>query len=312
MDTPAGPAIALLILIYVVAAWFNLHIPLTGVAMRPLREDPNKSLVAICWACCPTSLAVQQAPVGRQAGPDFAVHHHAVLGASGQFALYRAGLRGAAALGYSTTQASALVGWWHRYRPSVRCLASMRMRLDNATRVSPWACSGPARGLHDLYRQSLGGRALSHSAWRFGRFSGRSPRMRCCSIAAIISWARAARLRWELTSNYVTFWPWAALCSLSTKMGLTAFGAITVFGLLVAASMVLIGIWHWNNCRRHRQRLKSCWKSPAATAGEALQLAPTSCIHYDPIASIACRANVEAFFMHSPLPCISALLLNAP
>ena len=38
--------IAVLILIYIVAAWFNLHIPLTGVAMRPLREDPNKSLVA--------------------------------------------------------------------------------------------------------------------------------------------------------------------------------------------------------------------------------------------------------------------------
>jgi hypothetical protein len=44
--------------------------------------------------------------------------------------------------------------------------------------------------------------------------------------------------------------------SLSTKMGLTAFGAITVFGLLVAATMVLIGLWHWNNCKKHPQEVE--------------------------------------------------------
>ena len=47
-----------------------------------------------------------------------------------------------------------------------------------------------------------------------------------------------------------------AFYSLSTKMGLTAFGAITVFGLLVAATMVLIGLWHRHNCKHHPQEVE--------------------------------------------------------
>jgi MFS family permease len=62
-------------------------------------------------------------PVARQAGPDLAGHHHAVLGRQRQPALIVFAWA-AAALGYSTTQASNLVGvvilgtvparWWRR------------------------------------------------------------------------------------------------------------------------------------------------------------------------------------------------------
>lgn len=44
--------------------------------------------------------------------------------------------------------------------------------------------------------------------------------------------------------------------SLSTKMGLTAFGAITVFGLLVAGTMILIGLWHLHNRKHHKAELE--------------------------------------------------------
>ncbi|MEG2999820.1 MAG: lysophospholipid transporter LplT, partial [Comamonas sp.] len=43
---------------------------------------------------------------------------------------------------------------------------------------------------------------------------------------------------------------------LSTKMGLSAFGAITVFGLLVAGTMVLIGLWHLNNRKKYPAELE--------------------------------------------------------
>jgi hypothetical protein len=42
-----------------------------------------------------------------------------------------------------------------------------------------------------------------------------------------------------------------AFYSLSTGMGLSAFGAITVFGMVVAGFMWLIKRWHERNCRDH-------------------------------------------------------------
>jgi hypothetical protein len=42
-----------------------------------------------------------------------------------------------------------------------------------------------------------------------------------------------------------------AFYSLSTSMGLSAFGAISAFGVVVAGFMWLIKRWHERNCREH-------------------------------------------------------------
>ena len=42
------------------------------------------------------------------------------------------------------------------------------------------------------------------------------------------------------------------LYSLSLKLGLSVFGAITVFGVVVASTMWLIRFWHLYNCKYHR------------------------------------------------------------
>jgi hypothetical protein len=39
--------------------------------------------------------------------------------------------------------------------------------------------------------------------------------------------------------------------ALSTSMGLSAFGAITIFGVVVAGFMWVIKRWHDHNCREH-------------------------------------------------------------
>src|SRR4051812_24518231 len=50
VDTPPEAAIAVLIFVYVVAAWFNLRIPLTGVEMRTMPKNPLE-LVPDFWTC---------------------------------------------------------------------------------------------------------------------------------------------------------------------------------------------------------------------------------------------------------------------
>ena len=136
VDTPAEAAIALLILIYVVAAWFNLHIPLTGVAMRPLREDPNKSLVANLlgllpdfWQCSKRLWADKLGQISLSTTTLF-------WGVSGNLR-YIVLAWAAVALGYGTTQASALVGVVALGTAAGAILAAMRMRLQYATRTIP-------------------------------------------------------------------------------------------------------------------------------------------------------------------------------
>lgn len=53
VDTPAEAAIAGLIFIYILAAWFNTRIPHTGVEMRPMRSDPSRSILANTMALLP-------------------------------------------------------------------------------------------------------------------------------------------------------------------------------------------------------------------------------------------------------------------
>jgi MFS transporter, LPLT family, lysophospholipid transporter len=47
-----------------------------------------------------------------------------------------------------------------------------------------------------------------------------------------------------------------AFYSLSAGMGLSAFGAITGFGVVVAGVMMLIQRWHRNNCTQHREEVE--------------------------------------------------------
>jgi MFS transporter, LPLT family, lysophospholipid transporter len=50
IDTPAEAAIALIVAVYAVAAVFNLHIPTTGVAMKPLPSNPLDTMTDF-WRC---------------------------------------------------------------------------------------------------------------------------------------------------------------------------------------------------------------------------------------------------------------------
>ncbi|WP_043007053.1 lysophospholipid transporter LplT [Comamonas testosteroni] len=255
VDSPAEAAIAVLILIYIVAAWFNLHIPLTGVAMRPLREDTSKSLLANLlgllpdfWRCSKRLWADKLGQISLSTTTLF-------WGASGNLR-YIVLAWGAAALGYSTTQASALVGVVAIGTAVGAVLASMRMRLDNATRVIPMGVLMGLLVVCMIFIDNL------WVAVPFLILLGGLGGFLVVPMNALLQhrghnlMGAGRSIAVQNFNEQLAILAMGGFYSLSTKMGLTAFGAITVFGLLVAATMVLIGLWHWNNCKKHPQEVE--------------------------------------------------------
>lgn len=255
VDTPAEAAIAVLILIYAVAAWFNLHIPLTGVKMRPLREDPNKSLFGNLLGLLPDFWICSKRLWTDKLGQISLSTTTLFWGASGNLR-YIVLAWGAAALGYSTTQASALVGVVAIGTAVGAVLASMRMRLDNATRVIPMGVLMGLLVVCMIFIDNL------WVAVPFLILLGGLGGFLVVPMNALLQhrghnlMGAGRSIAVQNFNEQLAILAMGAFYSLSTKMGLTAFGAITVFGLLVAGCMVLIGLWHRNNCKQHPQEVE--------------------------------------------------------
>ncbi|RZL03594.1 MAG: lysophospholipid transporter LplT [Rubrivivax sp.] len=247
VDTPAEAAIAAMILLYVLAALFNLRIPRTETPLQPLPAN-LWSLVADFFDC---NRRLWNDKLG-QISLGTTTLFWGVSGNLRYIVLAWAGV----ALSYDTTQASALVGVVAVGTAVGAVLASAKMRLDQATRVIPL---GVAMGLlvlgmnmiRDIYVAvpfmiilgGLGGflvvpmNALLQHRGHNLMGSGRS-------IAVQNFNEQAAIL------------VMGALYSGLTKSGLSAYGAITSFGLVVAAAMLGIWFWHRSNTVHHRDEVE--------------------------------------------------------
>lgn len=243
-----GPeaAISVLILLYIIAAWFNLRIPDTGVEMRAMPRN-KLELLPDFWNC---NAALWRDKLGQISLSTTTLF----WGVSGNLR-YIVLAWSAAALGYSTTQASSLVGVVAIGTAAGAILASMRMRLDQAPSVMPL---GIAMGVLVVLMNfisnvwvaapflillgGLGGflvvpmNALLQHRGHNLMGAGRSIAVQNFNEQACIL---------SLGAGY----------SLSTGMGLSAFGAITGFGLLVAGFMWLIQRWHKSNTLKHKEQL---------------------------------------------------------
>ena len=242
VDTPPEAAICVLIFVYLVAAWFNTRIPLTEFPMRPM---PTKllSLLPDFWHC---NVRLWRDRLGQISLATTTLF----WGVSGNLR-YIVLAWAAAALGYTVTQASALVGVVAIGTAVGAVAASLRMRLEHATLVMPL---GIAMGVLVILLNfitnvwvaapflillgGLGGflvvpmNALLQHRGHNLMGSGRSIAVQNFNEQACIL---------GLGGFY----------SLSTGMGLSAFGAITVFGVVVAAFMWVIKRWHGHNCVAH-------------------------------------------------------------
>lgn len=247
VDTAAEAAIATLITVYLAAAWFNTRIPHTGVEMRPMPRNPL-ALLPDFWACNNRLWRDKLGQISLATTTLF-------WGAGGNLKFIVLAWA-AAALAYNTTQASALTGVVAIGTAVGAVVASMRMRLDMATKVIPLGIAMGVLLILMVFIKSiwiaipflillggLGGYLVvpmnallqhrGHNLMGAGR-----------SIAVQNFNEQAAILGL------------GAFYSLSLKMGLSVFGAITVFGLVVAGVMWLIQRWHIHNCTRYHDEVE--------------------------------------------------------
>jgi MFS family permease len=246
VDTAPEAAISVLIFLYLIAAWFNTRIPSTGVEMRPMPRN-KLELLPDFWNC---NAALWRDKLGQISLATTTLF----WGVSGNLR-YIVLAWSAAALGYSTTQASSLVGLVAIGTAVGAVIASMRMRLDQATSVIPM---GIGMGLLILLMNfidnvwvaapflillgGLGGflvvpmNALLQHRGHNLMGAGRSIAVQNFNEQACIL---------ALGAGY----------SLSTAMGMSAFGAITIFGVVVAGFMYVIQRWHKSNCIKHKEQV---------------------------------------------------------
>jgi hypothetical protein len=161
----------------------------------------------------------------------------------------------AAALGYSTTQASSLVGVVAIGTAVGAVVASMRMRLDTATKVIPL---GIAMGVLVILLNFI------TNVWVAAPFLillGGLGGFLVVPMNALLQhrghnlMGAGRSIAVQNFNEQSCILGLGAFYTLSTGMGLSAFGAITVFGLVVAGFMWVIRRWHQRNCVTYREEL---------------------------------------------------------
>jgi len=243
VETAPEAAISVLIFIYLLAAWFNTHIPVTGVEMRALPKRIT-SLLPDFWTC--------NARLWRDRLGQISLSATTLIwGVAGNLRFIVLAWA-AAALGYSVTQASALQGVVAIGMAVGAVVASMRMRLEDGPRV---ITLGIFMGLliimlifitnvwvavpFLILLGGLGGflvvpmNALLQHRGHNLMGAGRSIAVQNFNEQACILALGAAY-------------------SLSTGLGLPTFAAITAFGLVIAGFMWLIKRWDRRNWLMHR------------------------------------------------------------
>ena len=255
IDTPAQAAIAALIAVYAVAAWFNLRIPLTGVPMRPLRHDTSRSVLANALALLPDFWTCNRRLWSDKLGQISLSTTTLFWGAGGNLKFIVLAWA-AVALGYNTTQASALTGVVAIGTAAGAVWASMRMRLDIATRVSPL---GIAMGVLLVLMVFI------NSIWVAVPFLivlGGLGGYLVVPMNALLQhrghnlMGAGRSIAVQNFNEQAAILGLGAFYSAATGAGLPAFGAITLFGAVVVVMMALICRWHRHNQGHHTAELE--------------------------------------------------------
>ncbi len=242
IDTAPEAAIGMLIAVYLAAAWFNTRIPETGVAMRPMPRN-LLTLLPDFWTC---NTKLWKDKLGQIS-----------LGTTTLFWGVSGNLRyivlawASAALGYSVTQASALVGVVAIGTAVGAVAASLRMRLEHAVLVLPL---GIAMGLLVLLLNVI------HNVWVAAPFLillGGLGGFLVVPMNALLQhrghnlMGAGRSIAVQNFNEQACILGLGGLYALSTGLGMSAFGAISVFGITVAGFMWCIKRWHARNCRDH-------------------------------------------------------------
>ncbi len=247
IDTAPEAAISVLIFLYMLAAWFNTHIPDTGVEIRPMPRRLT-TLLPDFWRC---NTRLWRDKLGQISLASTTL----IWGVAGNLKFIVLAWAGVA-LGYTVTQASALQGVVAIGMAVGAVVASMRMKLEDGPRVitlgigmglliimlifitNVWVAApflillGALGGFLVVPMNAL----LQHRGHNL-MGAGRSIAVQNFNEQACIL---------LLGAGY----------SLSKSQGLPTFAAITAFGLVIAGFMWLIKRWHARNCVNHRAEVE--------------------------------------------------------
>ncbi len=248
IDTPAQAAIACMVLLYAIAALFNLRIPRTDTEMEPLSGGVS-DLVRDFSQCNARlwddklgqiSLATTTLFWGVSKNLQYVV-------------LAWAGV----ALSYSTTRASSLVGVVAIGTAAGAVLASMSTRLDHAVRV---IVLGVVMGLLVATMNTI------HTVMIAAPFLivlGALGGYLVVPMNALLQ-HRGHNLMGSGRSIAVqNFNEQAAILGLGafytgmTRIGVSVYGSITIFGLFTAIVSLLVMYWHYRNMKNHPEELKN-------------------------------------------------------
>jgi MFS transporter, LPLT family, lysophospholipid transporter len=247
IDTAPEAAIAAIVLLYVLAATFNLYIPRTDAPLQPMLRHPLR-LVRDFSDCNARLWNDKLGQISLATTTLF-------WGVSGNLR-YIVLAWAAAALSYNTTQAATLVGVVAIGTAVGAVVASMTMRLDKATGVIPM---GIAMGVLVILLVFI------RNVWLAAPFLmllGALGGFLVVPMNALLQHRGHSLMGAGRSIAVQNFNEQAAILGLGalytgvTKLGLSAFGAITIFGVVVAGAMWWIQRWHRRNTVTHREELE--------------------------------------------------------
>jgi len=247
IDTPAEAAIALIVVVYAIAALFNLEVPRTGVPLKRVPRDPVATLrdfahcVAHLWKdrLGQISLAVTTLFWGAGATLQFIVIEWA-----------------RAALGFDLSKAAILQGVTAFGIAIGAVLASAWISLDRAVQVIPL---GIAMGLTVLSMIFVGqvwlavGLMIVIGAMA-GFFVVPMNALLQHRGHHLVGAGRSIAVQNfnENTSVLVMI----ALYSALLNVGYSIYTIIVLFGVFVAGTMALVQVWFWRSRRVHSEEVE--------------------------------------------------------
>jgi MFS family permease len=248
IDTPPEAALMVLMVVYALAAWFNTRIPHTGVTMRPIPKNAT-ALLPDFWQCNTRLWRDKLGQISLATTTLF-------WGVSGNLR-YIVLAWAAAALGYGTTQASALVGVVAIGTAVGAVIASTRTRLDQATSLMPL---GIGMGLLVILMNFI------DNVWVAAPFLillGGLGGFLVVPMNALLQhrghnlMGAGRSIAVQNFNEQACILGLGGFYALSTGLGLSAFGAITAFGIVVASFMWVIQRWHQSNLVHHSQEVQA-------------------------------------------------------
>jgi LPLT family lysophospholipid transporter-like MFS transporter len=247
IDTPAEAAIALIVAVYAIAAMFNLHVPNTGVALKPLPANPLDT-VRDFWRCVvhlwrdrlgQISLAVTTLFWGAGATLQFIVIEWARV-----------------ALGFDLSRAAMLQGITAVGIAIGAILASLWVSLDRSVRVIPL---GILMGLVVIVMNFV------HQVWiavalmvLIGALAGffvvpMNALLQHRGHHLVGAGRSIAVQNFNENSSILVM---IVLYSWLLNVGHSIYIVITAFGLFVATTMTLVLWWYTRNRRVHRDEIE--------------------------------------------------------